>query len=359
MTRAGARVALAALVTALACGAVAPPRAAAGGEFWSAEIEGRFRGLCADAPSSFTRVPLDGYALRCRHLAANREWYGARFLEGAYRHIADAVRREAGAVRTVFYPFGGSDLVTPFAVFPDAEQVTAIALESVGTPASFAVDAHEKTVVFPERAEELTEPSSVRLVLSAMVSFYSVGYFTVDEPFPSIPVSHVVVLQAIHDLRGAIEVVRAIEPAPDGTARAAAAGAPGLEVVFRTPDGKRRTYRYFTANLGNTSFPLDGGLARLVASQKPDGVLIKAGSNLIVEPGFTNVRALVTGNARAIVEDGELAGEGGDANAVAGFRHVAVPLDGLGIGYAQHAAVNQADLWVRAGGSGAARGSGS
>ncbi len=358
MTRVGARAALAALVAALACG-VAAPRAAAAGELWSTEVEGRFRGLCSDAPPSFTRVPLDGYALRCRHLAANHEWFAARFLDGSYRRIADAVRREAGEVRSVFYPFGGSDLVTPFAVFPDAEQVTAVALESVGTPASFAVDAREKAVVFPERAEELTEPSSVRLVLSAMVSFYAVGYFTVDEPFPSIPVSHVVVLQAIHDLRGTIDGVRAIEPAPDGTVRDAAAGAPGLEVAFRTPDGKRRIYRYFTANLGNSSFPLDGGLARLVASQKPDGVLIKAGSNLIVEPGFTNVRALVMGNARAIVEDGELAGEGGDPNPVAGFRHVPVQLDGLGIGYAQHAAVNQADLWVRGGGSGAARGSGS
>lgn len=357
MSVAGSRAALAALAAGLVCAAVTPGAAAS--DFWSPAIEARFHGLCADAPRSFTRVPLDGYALRCRHLAANREWYAARFLAGSYARIAEAVRRETGAVRTVFYPFGGPDLVTPFAVFPDAEQVTAVALESVGSPASFAVDPHEKAVVFPERAEELTEPSSVRLVLTALVSFYGVGYFTVDEPFPSIPVSHVVLLQAIHDLHGTIEGVRAIEAAPDGSVRAAASGAPGLEVSFRTPDGKRRIYRYFTANLGNSSFPLDGGLAKWVASQKPDGVLVKAGSNLVVEPGFTNVRALVTGNARAIVEDGELAGESGDASAVTGFRHVSVPLEGLGIGYAQHAAVNQADLWVRAGATGAARGSGS
>ncbi|MBK7972450.1 MAG: hypothetical protein IPK07_03905 [Deltaproteobacteria bacterium] len=357
MTHRGGRAAAVALALALAW--LAAPSVTRADELWSPAIEARFRGLCTDAPTTFTNVPLDGYALRCRHLAANREWYAVRFLRGSYQRIADAVRREVGTVRTVFYPFGGPDLATPFAVFPDAEVVTAVALEAVGTPASFAADPHEKSVVFPERAEELTEPSSVRLALSALLSFYGVGYFTVEDPFPSIPVSHVVLLQAIHDLHGTIESVRAVEPGADGTVRAAGAGAPGLEVRFRTPDAKRRTYRYFTANLGNASFPLDGALARLVASQKPDGVLVKAGSNLIVEPGFTTVRALVMGNARAIVEDGELAGESGDARAVSGFRHVAVPLDGLGIGYAQHAAVNQADLWVRDAASGAARGSGS
>ncbi|MFN7956357.1 MAG: hypothetical protein U0610_31915 [bacterium] len=343
--RSAARGAVAALLVL----GVASARAARAdaSDYFSPPIEARFRGLCADAPSAFSGVPLDGYALRCRHLATNRDWYSARFLDGSHRRIAEAVRREAGAVRTVFYPFGGPDLTTPFTVFPDAERVIAVALESVGAPASFAVDPHEKAVVFPERAEELSEPSSVRLALTALLSFYGVGYFTVEEPFPSVPVSHVVLLEAIHDLGATIERVRPIALDAEGAVVPAPSGGAGLEIVFRDRAGSRRVYEYFTANLADERFPQDGGLAKHVALAKPDGVLIKAGSNLIVEPGFSRVRALVLGNARAIVEDGELAGEGADPSRVKGFRHHEVALDGLGFGYAQHAASNHVDLWLR------------
>ncbi len=114
---------------------------------------------------------------------------------------------------------------------------------------------------------------------------------------------------------------------------------------FHTPDGRARSYRYVTANLDDRHFSRACGLARLVAAQHPDGVLIKAGSNLIVDPGFSNVRAVVLSGAHAIVEDGELAGE--DHRPVEGFRHVVVPLEGMGIGYAQHSDANDADLWIR------------
>ncbi len=335
------RIALALVLAAASTAARAEP-----GDYFSPAIDARFRAFCADAPARFSGVPLDGYALRCRQLATNREWYAVRFLGGSHRRIAAAVRSDVGTVHTVFYPFGGPDLTTPFTVYPDAQRVIAVALELVGTPASFAADPHEKAVVFPERAEELSEPSSVRLALTALLPFYGVGYFTVDEPFPSVPVSHVVLLQAIHDLGARFERVRRIALDAGGAIVDSPVDGNGIEIVFRDRNGVRRTYQYFTANLADEKFPRDGALAGLLASAAPDGVLIKAGSNLIVEPGFSNVRALVLGRARAIVEDGELAGEGGTIP-VPGFRHREIPLEGLGFGYAQHAALNHVDLWIR------------
>jgi hypothetical protein len=68
----------------------------------------------------------------CRRVRQKAEQYRVRFIKKACPFIAKV--RPKNLPRIVIYPFGGGDLLTALATYPDAIEITTISLESAGDP---------------------------------------------------------------------------------------------------------------------------------------------------------------------------------------------------------------------------------
>ncbi|HEX4474405.1 MAG TPA: hypothetical protein VH142_04960, partial [Polyangiaceae bacterium] len=84
-------------------------------------------GGTSDVPAKLDRWLVDNH---CTLLTRMYEAYKARWLAKAEPFLSGV--RPSGLPTTVVYPFGGGDLVTALAVFPDATDFTTISLEPAG-----------------------------------------------------------------------------------------------------------------------------------------------------------------------------------------------------------------------------------
>ena len=74
----------------------------------------------------------DGNAAHCKQLEASIASWRAKWLDKAAPFFATL---HGGAYpKTVVYPFGGGDLITLLAVYPDATEYTTLSLEGIGDP---------------------------------------------------------------------------------------------------------------------------------------------------------------------------------------------------------------------------------
>src|SRR5512140_1539445 len=78
-------------------------------------------------PEKFPQRTIDAH---CKEMAGVYGSYKKSWADQAQKFIADL--RPADAPTTVVYPFGGGDLSSALAVFPDATELTTISLEAPG-----------------------------------------------------------------------------------------------------------------------------------------------------------------------------------------------------------------------------------
>jgi hypothetical protein len=78
-------------------------------------------------PKQFTAAPIDAH---CKEVNATYASYKKEWVDKAVPFINEL--RPKDAPRTVVYPFGGGDLSSALAAFPDATEITTISLESAG-----------------------------------------------------------------------------------------------------------------------------------------------------------------------------------------------------------------------------------
>ncbi len=83
----------------------------------------------AELPAHIDPKIVDGH---CKRVNAARELYQNRWLLRAMPFLAEVVPDDLP--RSVVYPFGGGDLLTALAVYPEATEITAISLEGAGDP---------------------------------------------------------------------------------------------------------------------------------------------------------------------------------------------------------------------------------
>ena len=118
---------LAASLLALSSAAHADSR----GTDYASEIKVLYRvGACGSTdaiPERFNAKAIDAHCREMRDLYAS---YKKAWADQAKQFIAGI--RPADVPKTVVYPFGGGDLVSALAVFPDATELTTISLEAAG-----------------------------------------------------------------------------------------------------------------------------------------------------------------------------------------------------------------------------------
>lgn len=118
-------VAVAVLVRALAAGAETP------GADYVDEARTLYRTAACGPTGELPRdLPAPVVDTHCRQLAKDYAAYRARWLEQAVPYLARLVPPDVP--KTVVYPFGGGDLVTALATFPDATDFTTLSLEPAG-----------------------------------------------------------------------------------------------------------------------------------------------------------------------------------------------------------------------------------
>jgi len=91
-------------------------------------------GACAEGTP--TKVKPEAIAAHCKDVHQVQEDYKKTWIGEANPFFKTNV--PAGIPRTVVYPFAGGDLSSALAVFPDADEITTLALEPAGDPRALA-----------------------------------------------------------------------------------------------------------------------------------------------------------------------------------------------------------------------------
>ncbi|MBI5209335.1 MAG: hypothetical protein HY927_05105 [Elusimicrobia bacterium] len=224
--------------------------------------------------------------------------------------------RPPGLPAAVVYPFGGGDLVSALATFPDAREVTAVSIEPAGDPRPVdAVDmkALQKSFAILERdialqfrvAHSRTDNMAVAAadalpsqLLFALVALRvhgcepaSLRYFRV------LPDGSLAYLTA-DDLAaarrdGAKKEAGLFENMELGFRRAAAPASPGHALVFR----------HFDVDLSDRHLKADPGLLRHLEAKGRVAAMTKAASYLLWEKGFSLIRDYLLGHMEWMLSD--------------------------------------------------------
>jgi len=207
--------------------------------------------------------------------------------------------------KTLFYPFGGPDLATALALFPDVPAVVLIGLEPAGNLPELERLSAEK------RADALAD-------LGALVlDFLKRGYFITMEMMDTYSKGHI---------DGALPVIgfflkRAGFSIVDVRRLAPAAGGGWDETPYRRlearprrPYGVRidcvragekdlRSVYYFSCDIENRAFRPDSALYRLFDGLPGMTTFVKAGSYLLHWDNFSNLRRLILDHSLYVLQD--------------------------------------------------------
>ncbi len=265
---------------------------------------------------------LDGPALaaycatqRPRYARFRDKWTprARAFLEG---------KRPATLPPELVYPFGGGDLMTALAAFPDAQVITTLSLELAGDP---------------RRLEKLTDAKVLARSLSALAHASASTLMSNDSLSKNLSATqrgelpgqlsmHLMGL-ALFDLEPVSARYFRVEPdgtlhyftaeevaALEGTTASQLKGSwkpPDFSPAFANvelqfvprgqPGAPRRVHRHLAVNLHNDALP-PGLLAHLEAKGQV-AAMTKAASYLLWREGFSKVRAWLLANAVFMVSD--------------------------------------------------------
>jgi hypothetical protein len=301
-------------VVAGAAEAGKPETPAQAGTDFAAEAQALFKLVAcaggADLPETWPR-PL----LR-RHCAVLGEKVGefrARWVDRIRPYLSRLVPGDLP--KRVVYPFGGGDLVTALAIFPNAEEFTTISLETAGDVRGmasltrrqlatsldstrehlrclFAVNHSKTTNLKADSRSSLPGEIAFALVAFSIFDYepVSLRYFRLDAQ------GNPVYLPS-GDL-GEVGVATCKDGGPNPFAN--------VEITFRPrqdPKAALRVYRHFAANLDDLHFHANHPLALHLAAKGPVAALIKAASYLLWFDAFSHIRAYLLDHAVWMISD--------------------------------------------------------
>ena len=246
--------------------------------------------------------------------------YRARWVERTRPFLARVV--PADLPRSVVYPFGGGDLVTALATFPNADEFTTISLETAGDVRGvgslttkqlkdsldstlehlrclFAVS-HSKTSNL-KAGSHSSLPGEIAFALVAFSVFdyepVSLRYFRLDEQ------GKLIYWKASELPMVGVPWVKDGGPNPFAN----------VEISFRPrqdpkdpKDGAKpplRVYRHIAANLDDDHFVANRPLPLHLASKGPVSVMIKAASYLLWFDTFSHIRSYLLDHAAWMISD--------------------------------------------------------
>jgi hypothetical protein len=269
---------------------------------------------CGDAgevPERFNRALVDAH---CTTLRALYTRYRERWLKVAMPFIAGLRPKEISP--RVVYPFGGGDLLSALAVYPDAEEITTLSLEPAGDvrhidtilpvrlKGALAVNdlnlrkllglSYSNTINLG-RGERAWLPGEIVLLLSALVVHgyepTSLRYFRIEPD-------------------GALRYLSSDEieaesgqanPEPEG-GRAPLAN---IELHFRKigTGGPEKVARHIAQDLSNHEVGLNPGLKKHLEAKGTVAVMTKAASHLLWSDDFSEIRGYLLEHGEWMISD--------------------------------------------------------
>jgi hypothetical protein len=252
-----------------------------------------------------------------KHLQETAEWKS--FVERLEKSWADLeakrlvpMRKWAEAelvpanqeTRTVFYPFGGPDLLTPLLLFPNADTYVLLGLEFVGRFPKFEKAVPQNLVAY---FDDLT---------LALSDFVNKSYFithNMDATLYGDKVEGVLPLLAFFLKRQGFTIasVKRVDILENGElmesdfAAARRARRPyGAKVEFFAAGTNRlRTVYYFSSDLANTAFRKESPFHVCLEGMAFETTYIKSASYLPHYKEFSNIRNLILAKSRFVLED--------------------------------------------------------
>ena len=296
---AGARVATAAASSSAPVTAAAPATTAATRPVDEAlrRTARRLAGL------PVTAVP-DRQRARQEHhdhaVTASFSHFEQRVGEAMLRWSHDTLAAAEGA--TVFYPFGGPDLVTVRRFYPRASRYVLLALQDGGPPPSL------------DTLSTSDLDATLDLYAGVFDAFARRGFFITAQMGSGYRTPHMTrgvtgVLLAFAEREGL--AVEAIEPVHIGASgvepvaddRRLADTWSSVRLWLRRTDGTPVELDYLRVDLGDAALARDPDALRLLTSLSAGPTVLKAASHLPQQPGFTRIRDLILDHAPQLVQD--------------------------------------------------------
>lgn len=271
----------------------------------------------ADAPAHLDAKVLIAYCARQRprfeRFRGTWTVKARAFLEG---------KRPAALPGELVYPFGGGDLMTALAAFPEAQVITTLSLELAGDPRRLAkLDgpaalSRSLSAISNASASTLMSNDSLSKNLSAtqqgelpgQLSMHLMGAAMFDLEPVSARYFRVEADGTLHYFTA--EEVAAL----DGTTATQLKGSwrpPDFSPAFANvelvlvprgqPGGPRRIFRHLAANLHDDSLP--AGVLKHLEAKGQVAAMTKAASYLLWRESFSKVRDWLLGNAVFMVAD--------------------------------------------------------
>ncbi len=206
---------------------------------------------------------------------------------------------------TLFYPFGGPDFATAFALFPGASKTVLMGLEPVGNLPDLDRASPEWRAEYFADLGELASDFLKRgyFITMHMMDLYSRG--RVDGALPVI---------GFFLKRGGYSVIDVRRLAPDEnggwkeTPYERLAKRPhrpyGVKIEYAKPgDTSSKSVYYFSCDLENMAFQADRPLYRFLDGLGSMTTFIKSGSYLLHWSNFSTVRKLILGRSLFVLQD--------------------------------------------------------
>ena len=204
-----------------------------------------------------------------------------------------------GPTARVTYMFGGPDLVSTLALFPEARSYALGGLEPVGkltNPLSLSPEELHASLSMLRKSTEVIMNFS-HFITKDMKTELAASHF--QGVFPIM-----LVFLSFTDAR--VDLAERLTLQRDGTLAAgeSSGGQPALRVVFRAAPGvPPAEVVYLQANLADSALRSNPGVLTWLKAQGPATGYLKAASYLLHDGGFTTIRNFLLGHCSAIVQD--------------------------------------------------------
>ena len=275
----------------------------------------------------------------CRVLAKTIGVWKTQWRDKAVPFFTELLK--AGYPSTVVYPFGGGDVVTMLAVFPDATEYTSLSLEGIGDPRpAIGLGGGERSDKW-RRAEKLSaQLTKLRSVLAANLgwAWNTTNQLSVDSSGTGLGIPNILAIALVAlDAHGYEPLeARYFDLAVDGSltyltqeridawdAERAAQKTSGkfklkdnkmvqegifnnIEIVFRKKgDAKapKKTFRHIAADLSDEGLGKHRGAYAYLDARRDFAAITKASSYLLWKPDFDLVRKVLLARMKLMVSD--------------------------------------------------------
>lgn len=234
--------------------------------------------------------------LELKRLGSMRTWARAELAEAA------------AATRILFYPFGGPDFLTAFELFSDADSYVLLGLEFIGKLPEFTRDA-------PNEAKHIE--AYLGNLTAALADFFNKSYFITKNMNTTLARDKVdgvlpIICFFLKRTNNSISAVKRIEVMENGQLLEYDFALPrkryvrpyGIKIeFFMNGTNRLRSLYYFSCDLSDEPFAKDKPFYLYADSLNFETTFVKSASYLLHYETFTNIRNIILGKSRFVLED--------------------------------------------------------